>query len=131
MDLPDDSLEWRRKTASDPQSSAETLRMLAEDEDEQVRRSLAGHENCPPDLLKQFAFGPDDEIRRIVASNPACLHELLQRLFGLLVFVDLELLVEPQRKTERLCRWRGMPRGRHGQSLAPGVAARLHGSGDH
>ena len=92
MGLPDDSLEWRCKTASDPRSSAETLQMLAEDEDEQVRRSLAGHQNCPPDLLKRFAFDKDDGIRRTVASNPACPHELLMTLSDQCVFVDLDYL---------------------------------------
>ena len=131
MDLPDDSLEWRRKTASDQQSSAETLQMLAEDEDEQVRRSLAGHDNCPPDLLKRFAFDKDDEMRRIVASNPACPQELLQKLFNFLVFVDLDYLSSHGGRPGDFSAGEGMPRGRNGQSLAAGVAARLHGSGNH
>ena len=61
----------RRAVAGNTSTPPETLKELAEDEDEDdlIRRAVAGNTSTPPETLKELAEDEDDLIRQAVAGN--------------------------------------------------------------
>lgn len=70
----------RAAVAGNPNSSADLLRVLARDDDQNVRRYLAANASCPVDLLEELARSPFEWVRGSVAGNASCPEALLRCL---------------------------------------------------
>ena len=58
------------KLVENPNTSVETLKVLATDEDSNVRYWVAGNPNTPVETLKVLATDEDSNVRYWVAGNP-------------------------------------------------------------
>ena len=60
----DMGLEERRRVATNPSTPAETLKVLAMDENEWVRGEVAFNPSTPVETLKVLATDKDDDVRQ-------------------------------------------------------------------
>ena len=60
----------KERQARNPNTPAETLTILAQDENSYVRWSVAGNPNTPSESLVILAQDKDDDVRRRVKINP-------------------------------------------------------------
>lgn len=76
----DDDCEVRRAAALNPNTPAESLKILAEDDDFEVREAPASNLNTPAESLKILAEHWDYGVREAVAANPNTPATLLKAL---------------------------------------------------
>jgi hypothetical protein len=74
------SIMQKNELASNPNTSPETLTLLADDEDSVVRFWVAKNPNTSPETLDRLANDENYLVRRAVATNPKALPETLDRL---------------------------------------------------
>ena len=79
-DILDLSIEEKIKLAKDPNTSQESLRILATDENSYVRRRVARNQNTPQELLRILATDEDSYVRLGVAENQNTSQETLSIL---------------------------------------------------
>jgi hypothetical protein len=70
----------RRELASDVNTSPEVLRILSEEEDENIRDLVAGHPNTPEDVLMDLATDYEWGVRWEIAFNSNSTTRVLVKL---------------------------------------------------
>lgn len=80
IDLPNELLRKKIRTAENTKTPVETLAELAEDDEWVVRTYIASNPSTPLTILSKLSEDKEEMVRASVASNPQITPELVQKL---------------------------------------------------
>ena len=85
----------KERQARNPNTPAETLTILAQDEDVGVRRSVAWNPNTPPETLTLLAQDEKWSVRCRVERNPNATREVIQTVRAYEFYKTLDKVAQP------------------------------------